>query len=427
MTMDADVTKSSKRRNPRHKYAAWTHSAGEYGHTVRVYRDRTSGYIYGEMRDPARPGHYRCVSLRHRDTERAIQWAEEQSAKWARRDSAGGYVEPTVANVFALYREHQTPRKVEAEQDADERRIAMWARVLGTDKDVSTVSLREWQWFTESRRSGAIDSEGKAANHDRQKPVRTGTVAADLVFLRSVLNWAAKWRLETGRYLLNENPVRGYPIPNEKNPRRPVVTDDRFQKVRAVSDRVTMVVGAKENRRETRSYLSEILDIANGTGRRISAILALRYQDLILAEGGPFGSIRWPATTDKMKKEWVVPMSKAVRSAMNRILAQRPGIGAAPLFPSGEDPSKPVRIEVASAWLLRAERLAGVPKQEGTLWHAYRRRWATLRKHLPATDVAAAGGWSDLSTLTQVYQQADVETMYRVVSEPARLIELSQA
>ena len=38
------------------------------------------------------------------------------------------------------------------------------------------------------------------------------------------------------------------------------------------------------------------------------------------------------------------------------------------------------------------------------------------RKHLPDVDVAAAGGWSDQSTLREVYQQADQETMYRVVS-----------
>ncbi len=73
---------------------------------------------------------------------------------------------------------------------------------------------------------------------------------------------------------------------------------------------------------------------------------------------------------------------------------------------------------------LEAERVAGVPKQEGTLWHAFRRKWATERKHLPDVDVvAAAGGWSDTTTLRCVYQQADQEGMYRVVSEPSVLRE----
>jgi hypothetical protein len=73
-------------------------------------------------------------------------------------------------------------------------------------------------------------------------------------------------------------------------------------------------------------------------------------------------------------------------------LADRPGIGAAYLFPSPKDPSKAVRVELASSWLLEAERLAMLPKQNGALCHAYRRAWATARKHLPDVDVAAAGG-----------------------------------
>jgi hypothetical protein len=69
--------------------------------------------------------------------------------------------------------------------------------------------------------------------------------------------------------------------------------------------------------------------------------------------------------------------------------------------------------------LERAETLAEVPKQQGSLWHAYRRKWATERKHLPDRDVAAAGGWSDLASLKTAYQQMDRATLYRVVCEPA--------
>ena len=47
--------------------------------------------------------------------------------------------------------------------------------------------------------------------------------------------------------------------------------------------------------------------------------------------------------------------------------------------------------------------------------HAYRRKWATERKHLSDTDVAAAGGWQNSLTLRKVYQQADAETMLNVV------------
>jgi len=58
---------------------------------------------------------------------------------------------------------------------------------------------------------------------------------------------------------------------------------------------------------------------------------------------------------------------------------------------------------------------------DGSAWHAIRRKFATERKHLPVQNVARVGGWKDLATLTQVYQQPDEETQRRVLSEPKRL------
>jgi integrase len=404
----------------RKRTKSWSESIGPYRNRIRIFKDPSSAIIYAEYRDPSRPGRYRSVSLRHRDEQRARLWAKEQVGRWMAGESQLRDQTPTLARVLANYLSHRTSRKVFSEQKADHRRARMWTRWLGANKDISTLSLREWEGFIESRRSGAIDAQGEPVSAERRQEVRDGTVAADLVFLLTVLNWAAKWRTHDGRYLMRENPARGYRIPAEKNPRRPVVSEDRFQKVRAKAEQVMMVVGRGKNQREQRSYLSEILDLVNGTGRRISAVLALQYADLKPSEG-PHGSIRWRAETDKMRKEWTVPISVEVRAAINRILAERPGIGPALLFPAVNDPSRPIAVEVVSEWLLKAEKLAGVEKQNGSLWHAYRRKWATERKYLPAADVAAAGGWSDQATLTHVYQQADRETMYRVVSEPTRL------
>ncbi len=72
--------------------------------------------------------------------------------------------------------------------------------------------------------------------------------------------------------------------------------------------------------------------------------------------------------------------------------------------------------------MLDAEKKAELPKLDGSLWHAYRRKWATSRKGLPDVDVAAAGGWSDLTSLKTAYQQPDTATLYRVVSEPTDLL-----
>lgn len=68
-----------------------------------------------------------------------------------------------------------------------------------------------------------------------------------------------------------------------------------------------------------------------------------------------------------------------------------------------------------SKWLREAEKLAGLQTQQGSLWHAYRRKWVTERKHLPDVDVAAAGGGKDGESLKTAYQQADQGTMLQAV------------
>ncbi len=47
-----------------------------------------------------------------------------------------------------------------------------------------------------------------------------------------------------------------------------------------------------------------------------------------------------------------------------------------------------------------------------------------ITEGLPDVDVAAAGGWSDLTSLKTAYQQPDTATLYRVVSEPTELREV---
>lgn len=404
------------------KNSRWTHRAGGKGGAVTVYERSPGGPLYARVFDPSLAGGkggYRRVSLKHTNRERAKAYALEQAAKLAqgRNELVNGKM--TIGQLFAQYLAHRTPRKTDGDQAEDRRRADMFTRVLGAGKDPHLISLGEWEAFIEARGSGAIGPDGHLVRAERRKPIRTRTIQADCKWLRHVLTWGTKWRDRHGRYLLRENSVRGFAIPAEKNPRRPVASTDRYEAIRAVSDQVSMDVRWDGHRHSRRSYLSELLDIAQGTGRRISAICALRYEDLQMERtiARPHGAIRWPGNTDKMGRETIAPLNASVRAAVDRVIAERPGIGPAYLFPSMTDLSRPVRYEVASEWLRRAERIAGVPKQVGSLWHPYRRAWATARKHLPDVDVAAAGGWSDVSSLRASYQQPDPHTMLQVVEE----------
>ncbi len=400
----------------------WTYSAGSRPHTVTVYE--RGGRLHARAWDPTlgTKGGWRRRSLGHNDRAQAKSYALEQAAK-LRKGSAEitqGVVK--LGQVIDLYLLHRSPRKTQTEQDADKRKAEMWKRLLGGDTDPYTIALASWERFIDLRTSGAIDSYGRPVQPAYRRAVRTGCVSQDLKWLTWVLNWAVKWRTAQGQYLMRENPVRGFDVPVEKNPRRPVATEDRYQATRAKTDQVTMKVRWHGAPKTVRSHLSEILDIVSGTGRRLSAVLQLQYEDLQLSEG-PHGAIRWPADTDKTGRETIVPIGPDVRAAIDRVLRVRPGIGKAYLFPAPGDMAKPVSRRLAASWLERAEKLAGLEKLNGSLWHAYRRRWATARKHLPDADVAAAGGWANPNTLRLVYQQADADTMLRVVLEPGELRE----
>lgn len=256
--------------------------------------------------------------------------------------------------------------------------------------------------------------------------VRPRTVRHDLEWLRAVISWARKWRDTNGRQLLETNPTELFDLPEDTTPRRPIATHDRFLLVRAAAEHVVVQTRRPGWRRSMASYLPELLDLANETGRRIGAIRQLRVRDLCLeaSKAYPHGSILWPASTDKIGKEWLVPVTKTACAAIKHMLKNRPNADPDDyLFPSPSDPAVPVSRELVNEWLREAERLAEVEKQDGTLWHAYRRKWASERKDGSLADVAFGGGWSDTRTLLRIYQQVDAATLYEVVSTPKRLRE----
>jgi hypothetical protein len=82
---------------------------------------------------------------------------------------------------------------------------------------------------------------------------------------------------------------------------------------------------------------------------------------------------------------------------------------------------QPMDRHLFDKWLHVAERKAKLPKLEGGLWHPYRRKWATERKHHSLKDVAAAGGWKDTERLLTCYQQPDADTLLAVMSEPKKM------
>ena len=415
----------------------WSYKAGRRGSSVIVYERRgVGGVVYAKTWSQP-DGRYLKESLGYRLRDEAGElvperldeaeaYALKQSAKLLQGAEALRQGQVTLDQVIRAYLEYRTSRKSLREQRVDKRLAELWKRFLGSSKEPHRLSLREWERFIDQRVTGEIDGRAnRVPDPKKQRPVRPGTVGGDLDWLGGVFRWATLWRLPNGTYLMRENPVRGYETPMSANPRRPVASQNRFEAIRARADEHTMEIRWNGKRTPVRSYLGELLDIANGTGRRISAICVLRYDDLNLGrtEHAPHGSITWPADTDKMGYEKTVPIDPTVRAALDRVLTERPGIGAAPLFPTPGDNTSPLTRHLADKWLREGEKLAGVEPQKGSLWHAYRRKWATERKHLPVQDVARAGGWKSNVVVQNIYTQADDETMLQVVLDHGQLRE----
>ena len=390
----------------------WKSTEGERPHTVTVYEREPGGVLYLRIWDPQLEA-CRRKSLDHRDKKLARRQARAEAVNLAEGHSDLMAGKIALHQVFALYLQHRSPRKkTDEERKTDERRAEMWTHFLGAKTDPHRITLAKWEDFIDARLSGRLNARGEPV--DQPEAIRIRTVESNLKWLKWVFNWAVGWTTSDGRYLMRENPVRGFDIPTEKNPRRPYASHDRYERIRAVTDQVVTGSG--------RSHLSEIFDLAVETGRRINAICQLRYSDLRLDDGA-FGSIHWPADTDKMERESLAPLSQIARGAIDRVLRERPGIGDAYLFPSPKDSKKPMSRHLAAKWLRRAEKLAGEEPLQGSLWHAYRRKWASERKHLPDVDVAAAGGWKRPETMKLAYQHADAEMMFTVVTEPRRIRE----
>ncbi|HEU6451183.1 MAG TPA: site-specific integrase [Gemmatimonadaceae bacterium] len=280
------------------------------------------------------------------------------------------------------------------------------------------MTVADVERYSELRRRGTGWPDGRDTG-----AVRPRSVAQDLALLRTMVRWAITVREPDGEWLLAENPLRGMKLPVEPSPVRPVATHDRFLSVRAAiqklsSEAETEIVRARWIRLELALVLAET------TGRRLGAIAGLRWADVKL--GAP--SITWRAEFDKRRREQEIPIPTELAEELRSFRARLGAFGGGWLFPQLTK-DRPWDRKVFDRLLREAEGAAKTPDGEpleplkGGLWHAYRRKWATERKHLPAVDVMAAGGWKSRQTMETCYQQATDAGVLEVMASPVKLRE----
>lgn len=375
----------------------WSRSLGDRrGNRVRVYERQPGGTLYVSV---WRSGHGESRrSLGHRDQHRAVREARALLG-FALSDT---HEESTRAlTLDDLFRRYTTLGKYLPDGLLKTEFYLQHIRAAGANLalhfgpafPVTSLTPDRIAQYVQKRRAGIITGH----------IVRTSAIQRELIMLKGALNWACT-QFEEGRPLLDRSPLDKFKVPREKDPRRPVLDSATMDALERVAP-------------DVHGFLRPLIILARTTGRRLSAILGLRWDDVDFDAG----KIRWRAELDKLGQTWVVPVSKRALAELVRFRASQPGIGSALVFPHPRRRAQsavPVTRHLAAYWLKRGFALAHLKKPEGSLWHMFRRGWATTRKDLPLKDVAAAGGWKDITTLVTCYQQPDDDTLRRVVECP---------
>jgi len=397
---------------------SWSKIIEAHGIRIRIYERPRSTSIYREVR--LDDGSKDRRSLGTGDRKRAEKLAEELAGELAKANLTGVRTgEATFGDVKRAYLHHRGPHLSKNRRRFMETTLGLFGEFLepkGRPFRMDDFGQHQASAYLEARRAERIAPDSSRS----PGPPRDGTLRNELQALSTVCNWAVGFKAGGSR-LLTHNPVRDVTMPVEKNPMRPRMTETRYQKLLSRADEA-----------DPEGRLRVLLVLAWETGRRINALLHLRASDVLLspsqvrrtlAQEGQDETLadhwpqafRWRSEWDKKGYLDFSPMPGAARKALETYMARHPTVGEGWVFPGNRDPSQALDKLMAGYYLTRAEELADVAKQKQGGWHAFRRAWATRRKHLPVQDVMAAGGWRDVKALQKAYQGADPETTRKVM------------
>lgn len=108
----------------------------------------------------------------------------------------------------------------------------------------------------------------------------------------ALLNYAVASRDSRDIPLLMHNPLKGLPYPSEDNPRRPMLADDRYQKMREVGARV-------------HPRCESFFVVVHETGHRAASVRQLKWSDIDLNGR----TVKWRPDADKINFEHETPLT----------------------------------------------------------------------------------------------------------------------
>lgn len=408
------ATRKPRRNEWRQVNGKWTRSLGERGLRVRLFESAKGGSYYRDLWLPGRGKNRRCIGTTDRaEAERIGRELLAALLKDQYVASSGalplGYLWERYRNESPAFLDNGTTSKEDAANHA-----AVLIAYFGEDCDVRTLTENDQRAFVSKRLAG-----GLTVGERKTGKVRSRSAEVETKLLHSMLRWATTLRVGKGQRLLADNPLHGVKNVREDNPRRPVATWERFTKTREAARQLGEREDVTPAERMKWLQLELCLVLAEATGRRLGSIRQLRWDDWDFERS----TIRWRGEADKKGRDAVIPVPESLITEVKSFRVRMGSAFGALVFPSEKDRNVPVDRHELRTWLEMAEKHAKLPKLEGSLWHAYRRAWASARKHLPVSDVAAAGGWRDVTTLLRCYTQADNDTILAVMSEPRKVME----
>ena len=316
---------------------AWSKTIEESGVRVRIY-ERTPGAVLA--REVRIDGRKDRRSLDHRDRKLAEQQARALAKRLAELQLTGYTGKATFGQLAALYRQHRLPLLSEDRQRSVKSLLPLLERHFARSTVVEDLAPHDVDAYVSVRRSGALVAP---RHRTPDKGVAEGTIRNELHLLRSMLRWGRQHRVN-GRPLLTMDPLETVAMPREINPKRPIATQERYERLLGVADRA-----------EAAGRFRCLLVLVRETGRRINAICRLRISDVLLtreqmerslaavglpvaaAEHWPHGAIHWRRDDDKKGYDTVAPISRAAREALDTYIRRGARAGEVPLFPGQQD------------------------------------------------------------------------------------------
>ena len=307
-----------KRRKKNRSY-----NAGERGRNwVRAYQQRRDGKYYVEWREN---GRRRAVLLNGvTDPNGAKQKADELASKFSTHVVAPGPL--TMRSLMTDYLRHPRRRNKITTGGPSGCGSRSWIPSRRASRHPSTLDRVDWDRFVSCRRAGQIGSWG---------PVRDRAVQRDLKWMIAVLNWAV------GASLVGQSPwsaeirrAQRWVMPREKNPNRPTMTPEIREGL--IAHAPSWQFGA-------------MLILERETRRRNSSIRQLYWSDI----DQETWTVHWRSEADKVGRESVTPLTSTAIEVLKALPSR--GIGLAPVFPSGADPTQSTPYETCQTWLQRAK------------------------------------------------------------------------